>query len=100
MIEIKAGYLLEMNPNLYGCGNLPSYFIVIPLQNGLNLFGIEQYYDENLSDKMCFKIDKWQCNIKELKEIDVLKIYGLCNCGRLTDIKNRELLWENEEVFA
>ena len=98
MIEIKAGYLLEMNPNLYGCGDIPSYFIIIPLKNGLNLFGIEQYYDEN--SKMCFKIDQWQCNIKELKEIDVLKIYGLCNCGRLTDIRNRELLWENMEVLA
>ena len=98
MIEIKAGFLLEMNPNLYGDGSHPSYFMVVPLQNGLNLFGIEQYYDENL--KMCFKIDQWQCNIKELKEIEVLKIYGLCDCGRLTDIRNRELLWENMEVLA
>ena len=88
MIEIKAGFLLEMNPNLYGDGNHPSYFIIIPLQDGLNLFSIEQYYDENF--KMCFKIDQWQCNIKELKEIEVLKIYDLCNCGRLTDIRDRK----------
>ena len=98
MIEIKAGYLLEMNTNLYGSENIPSYFISIPLQDGLNLFRIEQYYDKNL--KMCFKIDQWLCNIKELKEIEVLKIYGLCDCGRLTDIKNRELLWDITEVLA
>jgi len=88
MRKIKAGYLLEMNH---------SYFITIPLQNGLNLFEIESYYEDY---KMCFKISTWLCNVNELKENEVLKIYGLCDCGRLTDIRNRKLLWENTEVLA
>ena len=45
-------------------------------------------------------ISKWFCNVISLKHYDVLNVYGLCNNGRLTDIGNRELLWENMEVLA
>ena len=95
MIEIKAGYLIELKEDYE---TESKFYIVIELTDGLNLFEIEKYYDETL--QLCHKISIWFCNVISLKHYDVLNVYGLCNNGRLTDIGNRELLWENVEVLA
>ena len=103
MIEIKSGYLLKLNKKYYGIvlkdGKIqPEYAIVIPLIDGLNYFVIESYYDENL--QLCHKLTDWLGGLNDLTEKDIYRIYDLSSCGRLMDIRNRELLWENSEVFA
>ena len=101
MLEVKSGYLIEMSHVGYGAEKtkehdfIPTFCLAIPSDDDIMLIQIESYYDETC--QLCHKLSDWVCDASNIKKSYIHKIYGRSNCGRLMDIRNRKLLYENLE---
>jgi hypothetical protein len=94
MIEIKSGYLLELESKEENKRTI--YAIVIPTQNGLSIFSIDK------TDECKYKniLNDWlqeDTNFHNITFYKIKKVYGLSKNGRLSDITTRELLWNEED---